>query len=267
MTEPESPFENPTLNKKLHTAKAIGGATFLGGPLAAGYMVRENFNALDQPKEGRHALIIGIITTIVLFGGIFMIPETIIDKIPKQIIPLAYTGIIWGIVEWLQGDALKNHRELGNAFFSGWRAAGIGFVSLLVISIGLFAYVFLAPNDPAYDIYDEKIEQFSKNESESLTFFQNIDFKNDATLLRELNNKVLPKWDENIKIMQELVALDGLPSDISLQSKSLLKYSELRLEAFLLIKKIIIEDTDKYDDELNLINLKIDNILDKLNES
>ncbi|MEH6536376.1 MAG: hypothetical protein V7719_08300 [Psychroserpens sp.] len=267
MTEQESPFENPTLDKKLHSSKAIGGATFLGGPLAAGYLIQENFNALDKPTEGRNSLIIGIIATIVLFGGIFMIPESIIDKMPKQLIPLIYTGIIWGIVEWMQGDALKSHKEHGNAFFSGWRAAGVGFVALLILAAGIFGYAYMEGSNPAYDIYDEKIAEFSKNETESLTFFNHIETKDDLLLLNELNHKVLPKWDENIKIMQDLITLEGLPSDVMEQSKNLLEYSQLRFEAFQLIKKIIKEDTEKYDSQLNMLNLKIDNLLNKLNES
>ena len=48
------------------------------------------------------------------------------------------------------------------------------------------------------------------------------------------------------------------------QNKVLLKYSELRLEGFLLIKKAISEDTDKYESQLNMLKLKIDNELKKL---
>jgi len=265
MTETESKTENKTKNIKLHSTKAISGATFLGGPLAAGYLISENFNALNKPDEGRKSLIIGIITTIVLFGGIFMIPEKLFDKIPSQMIPLIYTGIIWGIVEWKQGDILKNHKENGNSFFSGWRAAGIGFISLLILGVGIFGYAYMESNNPAFEIYDNKIAEFSKNETESLTFYNNINTKTNFTLLSELDNKVIPKWEKNINIIKELNAIDGLPSRMLDQNKSLLKYSELRLETFLLIKKAISEDTDKYDSQLNMLNQKIDNELEKLN--
>lgn len=265
MTETESKIENNTKDIKLHSTKAITGATFLGGPLAAGYLISENFKSLNKPDEGRKSLIIGIITTIVLFGGIFMIPEKIIDKIPRQIIPLIYTGIIWGIVEWKQGDLLKNHKENGNSFFSGWRAAGIGFVSLLILGIGIFGYAYLESNNPSNQIYDNKIAEFSKNETESLTFYDNIKAKSNFRLLSELDNKVIPKWEKNISIIKELNAVDGLSSEMLDQNKTLLKYSELRLEVFLLIKKAISEDTDKYDSQLNRLNLKIDSELEKLN--
>ncbi|WP_397362459.1 hypothetical protein [Olleya sp. R77988] len=267
MSEIEIQAKNKTKDIKLHSAKAISGATFLGEPLAAGYLISENFNALNKPDEGRKSLIIGIITTIVLFGGIFLIPQNIIEKLPRVLIPSIYTAIIWAIVEWKQGDDLKIHKENENSFFSGWRAAGVGFISLLIIGIGLFGYAYLESNNPAYKIYDTKIEQFSKNETESLTFYDNISTKNNTTLISELDNLVIPKWKQNVDIIKELNTVDGLSSDLLNQNKTLLKYSELRLETFLLIKKAISEDTDKYDKQIEMLNFRIDSEIDKLNQN
>src|SRR5690606_12871197 len=115
-----------------------------------------------------NSLIIGVISTVILFGGIFMVPENIIDKIPHQLIPLIYTGIIWGIVEWKQGDILKAHKENNNSFFSGWRAAGIGFISLLILGIGIFGYAFLSIDNELKEKYDAELAQFSINENETL---------------------------------------------------------------------------------------------------
>lgn len=264
MPETKLQLENNTKDIKLYSSAAISGATFLGGPLAAGYMVSENFKALNEPDKGRTALIIGILTTIVLFGGLFFLPEKIIDKIPSQLIPLVYTGIIWGIVEWLQGDVLKSHKEEGNTFFSSWRAAGIGLISLLILGIGIFGYVYVESNNPANKIYDSKIAQFSKNENESLTFYDRLYTRDNASLLTELKDDVIPKWEENITIIKELNTVDGLSSELLKQNEILLKYSELRLEAFSLIKKAISEDSGLYVDQIEALNIEIANELKKL---
>ncbi len=129
MTESDSQRENATAQIKLYSSRAITGATFIGGPLAAGYMISENFNALDRPKEGRISLVIAILASIVLFGGLFMFSEKTVDKLPGYLIPLIYIGIITGIVQWKQGDILKAHKVNGNRFFSGWRTVGIGLIS------------------------------------------------------------------------------------------------------------------------------------------
>ncbi|WHT40394.1 hypothetical protein QNH98_07395 [Myroides sp. mNGS23_01] len=43
--------ENPTQDVKLYTPNAIRLATFLGGPLIAGYLIRENYLALQEEKK------------------------------------------------------------------------------------------------------------------------------------------------------------------------------------------------------------------------
>ncbi|WP_051435795.1 hypothetical protein [Tenacibaculum sp. 47A_GOM-205m] len=265
MTETDNKKENTTKEIKLYSSKAISGATFLGGPLAAGYMISENFKALDQPDEGRKSLIIGVITTIVLFGGIFMLPEKMIDKIPRQIIPLIYTGIIWGIVEWKQGDILKAHKENNNSFFSDWRAAGIGFISLLIIGIGIFGYAFLSTDNKLNEKYDRELAQFSKNENETLVFYDHLNTGTNYSLLQELNEKTIPKWKENIAIINKTNQFQDLPSELIEQNKILLKYSELRVQAFELFRKAIIEDTDKYAQQLEQIHIQIEKELGKLN--
>ena len=80
---------------KLYSKKAIGIATFIGAPLAVSILIRNNYIELGKNEKGKAALIIGTISTILLFIGIFMIPENIMSKVPNQIIPLIYTGIIY----------------------------------------------------------------------------------------------------------------------------------------------------------------------------
>ncbi len=258
-------IENKTKDIKLYSSKAIGGATFLGGPLAAGYLIGENFKALNKSEEGRNSLIIGIISTIVLFGGIFMIPEQIMDKVPRQLIPLIYTGIIWGIVEWKQGDILKIHKENENSFFSGWRAAGIGLISLIILSIGIFGYAFLSTDNEVYEQYDSELVIFTKNENESLVFYEYLNSKTNFALINELDNDVIPKWKENLKIIERTNQIENLPNELVKQNEILLKYCELRIKGFELFKKAISEDTDKYSIELSQIHSEIDEQINKLN--
>ena len=96
---------------KLYSQNAIALATYLGGPLAAGILIRKNSLNLGREKEGSIALIVGVFTTILLFWGIFQIPDLIIDKIPNSLIPAIYTGIIYLIVEKHMEKYLKNIKK------------------------------------------------------------------------------------------------------------------------------------------------------------
>jgi len=97
--------------QQLYSQKAIGIATFFGGPLAAGILVRRNYINLGKEVYGKHALSIGIISTFLLFVGIFSMPEHIMAKVPNTILPAIYTAIIYLVVEKLQGRELKEHKR------------------------------------------------------------------------------------------------------------------------------------------------------------
>ena len=257
--------ENNTKDLKFYSQKAIGIATFIGGPLAAGYLIRENYLSLDKPDEGKKSLIIGLISTVLLFTGIFMIPESIMDKFPNQILPAIYTGIIYLIVEKIHGTILNQHKQNGNEFYSGWKAAGIGLISLIILLIGIFGYAYLSPDGEEYVKYDTEIAEFTKNETESLVFYDHINTETRNSLIQELDNTTIPKWKENIRIIKESNNIENLPSELLEQNIILLKYSELRLKAFNLFKKAISEDTKKYSQELEQIHKEIDEQLTKLN--
>ncbi|MBG7612632.1 hypothetical protein IU405_10275 [Polaribacter sp. BAL334] len=265
MNDPENKKINKTEAIKLYSSRAIAGATFLGGPLAAGYMIGENFKAIKKPIERRNSLIIGVFSTIILFTVIFMVEENIIEKIPSQLIPLIYTGIILVIVEWKQGKILKSHEESGNPFFSGWKAAGIGFISLLIICIGILGYVFFGTNNEVDIKYDAELSVFQKNEDETLVFYDHINTETNYSLIKELESKTIPKWKENIEIINKINKFQDLPIELIQQNEILLKYSKLRLEAFELFKKAIEEDTDIYSIQLERIHKEIDEQLAKLN--
>ena len=48
--------ENITKDLKFYSQKSISIATFIGGPLAAGYLIRENYLELNKPNTAMRAL-------------------------------------------------------------------------------------------------------------------------------------------------------------------------------------------------------------------
>jgi hypothetical protein len=61
------------------------------------------------------------------------------------------------------------------------------------------------------------------------------------------------------------MTIKEMPTELVEQNKILLEYSELRLEAFKILKKAISEETNIYDKELDVIHSKMDQNLKKLN--
>lgn len=255
--------------KRFYSQKAISIATYFGGPLAAGYLVKKNYETLEQPDNARKSLIIGIVSTILIFAGIFSIPEGIIDKIPNALIPLIYTGIIYLVVERFQGESLKNHKESGGEFHSGWKAAGVGAIAMLILAAGIALTAFIAGDfsntQPDFDVatYDKEVAKFVDNENKSLAVFNVIETQTPDYLIKEFSNGIV-LWKENKEIVERLNSIENLPIKLKDQNTLLLKYCDLRIQHNEIIIKAISEDTDKYVSEIEKIGFEINKLLEEL---
>lgn len=130
---------------KLYKDNAVWIGTFLGGPPVAGYLMAENFKRLGQPDKARTSWIIAIVSTLAIFGALFLIPG--VEKIPGYVIPLAYTFITRALVQQYQGQAIKSHISQGGPSYSVWRAVWIGTVGAIILVAILFAVLLMMDKD------------------------------------------------------------------------------------------------------------------------
>lgn len=254
--------------KKLYSQKGISIATFFGGPLAAGYLIRKNFKALDKEREGLISIILGIIFTAAVFVPLFMLPEEIIDKIPNQLIPGIYTLIIYGIVEAVQGKDLKIHKEEQRQFESNWKATGIGFLSMLVLGSVIVAYIFTSP-DITSELDEEitqKMEQISINEDKALRIYRmdpNTSTKEE--LLKAVKDEGIFYWNQNLQLLEEIQKVE-LEESYAKYVNKLFIYNRTRQETYILILKSISEETDKYNTEIEQKNRSIEVLLKEIEQ-
>jgi hypothetical protein len=250
--------------RKFYSQRVILIATFLGSPAAAGILIRRNFLSLGKEKQGFNALIIGIISTILLFVVLFLLPEPIIDKIPNVLIPLMYTGIIYFIVEKTQGEALREHQENNNLFYSVWRSVAIGFACSIVLLSGIFIYAYYASEDWNTTEYDAGIEKISKNEQEAMRLFDMLDKNPKEDIVHFIEQTGIPRWQESIEILNDLNNIENIPEEYKQQNKLLLEYCKLRIESYNLLLKSVQEETLEYDDEIIEKHIRIEQIIDRL---
>ncbi len=103
--------EETNSRARLHTPKNIVAATFLGGPLAGGYLISRNFRALGNDDAGEHSLLIAIIAAVVIFGNLpFLLPE----QFQLLSIHVVSAAIVFYIVRSYQGQQIKEHLEKGD---------------------------------------------------------------------------------------------------------------------------------------------------------
>jgi len=133
--------------KRIYKDRAIWVATYLGGPLVAGYLIAENFKAFNETGKAKKTWIYTIIGTIVIFGGIFSIPEDILESIPRYFIPLVYTAIAYGFVKHFQEKNISAFIALGGKPFSWWRTIAVSLIGLLITIVFIFIFAFITVND------------------------------------------------------------------------------------------------------------------------
>jgi hypothetical protein len=135
--EQEDVFYKDVTQQKIYTLRSIQVATFLGGPIIAGYLISENYRAFNEDKKSKMAILIGVFATILLFGIIFMLPDT--KKVPTYIIPLAYSWGTYILVQQLMGAQMKAHFAAAGEAYTIWRALLASLIGLAVTLAGVFA--------------------------------------------------------------------------------------------------------------------------------
>jgi len=246
---------------KLYSQRAIAIATFFGGTLATGILIRRNSLNLGKEKEGLIALIIGVVSTILLIWLAFQIPE----DVPNAIFPAVYTAIAYGIVELLHGKELKKHKEEKNEFYSNWKAAGVGLVCSIVFIGGVFVYAYKMPADWDVKTYDKKITEFLDNEAEALRLYEMLERNRPAhEIVFFIEQTGIPKWKENIEIINEISNIENLPETFQRKNRLLLEYSKLRIEVYEFISKQFLNETFEHDLEIMGRHIRIERIIEEI---
>jgi hypothetical protein len=251
-------------DNRLYSQAAIAIATYLGGPIAAGALMRRNFINLGQEQWGKHAFFFGFVATVLVFLAIFLLPDAVIDKIPDALIPAIYTGIVFLFVERIQGPKLKEHKESNGPFFSKWRAAGIGSLYMLGLLAIVFAFVFWGPDDFDTKRYDQGISEFIQNEEDAMEVFYLIEMGYEDLAMKLIPERGIPLWKENIQIVDDLSNIDGLYPDLKKQLEKLRQYSLLRIKSLELILQGMVEETDAYEFEIDNVFMEINTLIDNM---
>jgi hypothetical protein len=251
---------------RLYSRAAVGVATFFGGPLAAGLLLRRNFLSMGRKQAAHNSLILGIVATVALFGGLFMLPENVVDKIPNALLPALYTCVILGIMEGWQGTAIKKHKATGGVFYSGWRAAGVSFLCLTGIAAGMAAYIFMSPDDADYDArrYDSLCAAFESNQGKALKLEDYLTDTPDRALWY-IDSVAISMWRRNVELTDSLDMIENLPLELKRQNELLREYATLRLGETELLRKAVAESGDEYGYRLDLLRRRIDRVLAELN--
>ena len=259
-------IDNPKEQVPIYSRNSILAGTFLGGPFCTGLLLRRNYLNLGEPIKARNALLIGILSTVALFAVFFSLPAETVDKLPKLIVPAAYTALaaIW--VERLMGKEFKARMDVDGGFYNHWRSLGVSVLCAALLVGGIFAYAYaVAPNFDA-DAYNEYLAEFTENEEEALEMF-NWTNASDEDYVSFIHGTGIPEWEANLEILDKMDAIKELPKEFLDQDQILREYCLLRIESYELIAQSLSGSTNAYDDRIAELNSQIEELLMNLSSS
>lgn len=126
---PEAP-----LATRLYTPGHVSLATFLGTPLAGSVIMAMNENRLGRKGTAVKMVLAGIAGTIVLLAISFALP----DNFPAFPINIGTLLLMGWFARSRQGATVARHIAAGGRPASGWAAAGIALLCLVVTMVPLF---------------------------------------------------------------------------------------------------------------------------------
>lgn len=115
---------------QFYSVGQIALATFLGTPLAGGWLIARNYKALGQTDKARQNLFWCIVGTLALFAIGYVLPEKNSPNIFIAVVPVI------AVRSWADAQFRKllgQHRAADGKFYSWWRAAGAGVLCLAII--------------------------------------------------------------------------------------------------------------------------------------
>lgn len=123
---------------KIYKPAIIGACTFLGGPLAAAYMISENFFAFGQRRNFWLTWLLTLLWMIIFSFLNFLLESWGIQL--SVLILFLYAGAATLIASRLQAEDLLRHAQSNGEYFSIINALSISLVCLvanLLLVIGL----------------------------------------------------------------------------------------------------------------------------------
>jgi hypothetical protein len=128
------------LDAALYTSKHVALATFLGTPLGGAVLMALNENRIGRTVAAIKTLLAGLVATGLLLTIGLIVP----DNIPTFPISIGSLFVMSAIAKSRQAGFVTQHYAAGGKHGSGWAAAGIGLLSLVVVLIPLIGILVVA---------------------------------------------------------------------------------------------------------------------------
>ena len=127
----------------------------------------------------------------------------------------------------------------------------------------VICWIGLAMTTNTMKIYEERLQLFDTREKEALAILRLDASTSKDEIEYQLIDRGVYYWQENIDMLKKMEALN-LPAEFNTYNQNLIKYCELRIDSYRLLSKSIVEETKKYDQDIDRYNTQIEELLKSL---
>jgi len=117
--------------KKVYKIREVGIGAFIGGPLAAGYMLFKNYKTFGKDQLAKRTVWITLLSSVLILGAIILV--TFEDTFPSYLLPIIFLGISRLLTELYQKSDIEAFLLDGGEAYSIWRAIAVGIISSVII--------------------------------------------------------------------------------------------------------------------------------------
>lgn len=251
-------------SQMFYSEQQILSGTIFGGPLAGGIFLRRNFINLGQKKAGQTTLIAAILIEILFVFGVVAISLAKPNLTnPALLFVVIYTALAYFIVRKYQSPTLAKHYKERSEFYPAGQYLKILF-SCLLINVVLVINVYLLNDNFDTEKYDANFAEYTKNEEEALQPLKMLEENKPVEeVAAVIKNTAIPLWNNNLKILDKMDKVTGIPELYIKQNKLLRGYTKLRIEHYDILAKAITENTNQYDEQAQSL---VDKILDMIKQ-
>jgi len=141
----------------------------------------------------------------------------------------------------------------------------IGFLFLLLMtSLVVVSAIFVESRSFDHAGYNQGIADFTENENIALRIYDQMNNEEFDRVPQQIMETGIPYWLRNIEILTELNAMDQLPEELKAQNQILMDYCQLRIKAYVLIRKALIEKTSRYEAQLKKVHQEIEDKMEEM---
>ncbi|QGW63719.1 hypothetical protein GOY17_01550 [Lysobacter soli] len=126
----------PAPGARLYRVSGIVLGTFMGTPLATGWLMSRNYRALGDHARARQALTYGAIACALVLALVYVLPE----NVPAMVFTIPQLFAASHIAKRFQGDRIAEY-EASDRTYSNWRAVGVGLLCCLAVLVVLVPIV------------------------------------------------------------------------------------------------------------------------------